>query len=169
MTNVRDRIYRHVAANPGTHFSQLRRDLDLATGQTQYHLEQLREAGEVVAESLYGRTHYYTSAYDAPKRSAIAVLRRETARDVLCYLVAEGPSPPAAVANDLDIARSTLEWHLGHLIEQALLEKRHDGGRVTLVLSDPDATAQALRLIDPTLPERLVDRFVRLIDRLIEE
>jgi predicted transcriptional regulator len=169
VTAVRDRIYRHVAANPGTHFNELARELDLATGQAQYHLEKLGAAGEVVAEPLYGRTHYYTSAYDAPERGVIAVLRRETARDVLCYLVAAGPSAPASVATDLGIARSTLEWHLDHLLEQDLVEKRRGGDGVTLVLTHPEATRQAIQLIEPSLPERFVDRFVRLLDRLVEE
>jgi predicted transcriptional regulator len=170
VTTQRDRIRRHVAANPGVHFNQLARELDLATGQVQYHLKKLRRAGDLVAEPLYGRTHYYTPEYDATERGAIAVLRRETARDALLVLIDRGPSSPAAVADDLGVARSTLEWHLDHLVEQNLVTKRRDErDRVTLALSRPAATARALREIEPTLPERLVDRFTRLVDDLVAE
>lgn len=170
MTTQRDRIRRHVAANPGVHFNELARELDLATGQVQYHLKKLRRTNDVVSESLYGRTHYYTPEYDATERGAIAVLRRETARDALLYLISEGPSPPSTVAADLDIARSTLEWHLDHLLEQDLVEKRRDArDRVTLALPRPETTARLLRDIEPSLPERLVDRFTRLIDGLVSE
>lgn len=168
MTAQRDRIRRYVADHPGIHFNQLSRELGLATGQLQYHLKKLRRADDVVSESLYGRTHYYTPGYDDWERGAVAVLRRETARDVLLYLIAEGPSAPGPVAADLDIARSTLEWHLDHLIEQTLVEKRRDDrGHVTLALARPDETADLLRLVEPSIPERLVDRFTRLVDGLV--
>ncbi|WP_251330327.1 winged helix-turn-helix transcriptional regulator [Haloplanus pelagicus] len=170
MTQPRDRIRRHVAANPGVHFSELARDLDLATGQAQYHLKKLQESNDVIAESLYGRTHYYTPEYDAAERGAIAVLRRETARDVVLSLIDGGPSPPETVAEQLGIARSTLEWHLEHLLEQDLVEKRRDDrGRVTLAPSRPAATARALRVVDSSLPERLVDRFTRPVDGVVPE
>jgi len=170
VTAQRDRIRGYVASHPGIHFNQLARDLDLATGQLQYHLKKLRRADELVSESLYGRTHYFTPEYEAWERGAVAVLRRETARDVLLYLIEEGPSAPNPVADDLGIARSTLEWHLDHLIEQNLVEKRRDErGRVTLVLSRPDETATLLRLVEPSVPERLVDRFTRLVDSLVSE
>jgi predicted transcriptional regulator len=168
VTAQRERIHRYVAAHPGIHFNQLARELDLATGQLQYHLKKLRRADDVVSESLYGRTHYYTPEYDDWERGAVAVLRRETARDVLLYLIEEGPSAPAPVADDLDIARSTLEWHLDHLTEQHLVEKRRDErGHVTLALARPEETADLLRLVEPSVPERLVDRFTRLVDNLV--
>ena len=170
MTAQRDRIRGYVASHPGIHFNQLTRDLDLATGQLQYHLKKLRRADELVSESLYGRTHYFTPEYEAWERGAVAVLRRETARDVLLYLIEEGPIAPTPVADDLGIARSTLEWHLDHLTEQNLVEKRRDErGRVTLALSRPDETATLLRLVEPSVPERLVDRFTRLVDSLVSE
>jgi predicted transcriptional regulator len=170
VTAQRERIQRHVAANPGVHFNELTRELDLATGQVQYHLKKLRRADDVVAEPLYGRTHYYTPEYGEWERGAIAVLRRETARDVLVYLIDEGPSAPDRVAADLDVARSTLEWHLDHLTEQDLVEKRRDErNHVTLALARPGETAEMLRRVEPSLPERLVDRFGRLLDNLVAE
>jgi len=170
VTAQRDRIQEYVAAHPGVHFNELGRELDLATGQLQYHLKKLRRADAVVAESLYGRTHYYTPEYGDWERGAVAVVRRETARDVLLYLIEEGPSAPAAVADDLGIARSTVEWHLDHLLEQDLVEKRRDDrGRVTLALARPAETTELLRAIRPSLPERLVDRLTRLVDGLVHE
>jgi len=170
VTTQRDRIREYVAGHPGVHFNELGRELDLATGQLQHHLKKLRRADAIVAESLYGRTHYYTPEYSDWERGAVAVLRRETARDVLLYLVEAGPSAPGPVADNLNIARSTLEWHLDHLLEQSLVEKRRDDrGRVTLALARPAETAELLRSIQPSMPERLVDRFTRLVDSLLGE
>ncbi|MFB6298539.1 MAG: winged helix-turn-helix transcriptional regulator, partial [Salinirussus sp.] len=167
MSEQRERIHEYVADRPGVHFNGIVRALDLAPGQVQYHVRKLRRAGELVEEPLYGRTHYYTPGYGAWERGALAVLRRETARDVLLTLIDDGPSPPAAVADEVGIARSTLEWHLDHLVEQELVVKRRDAnGRVTLVVTEPEETLRLFGLVEPSLPDRLVDRFTRLVDDL---
>ena len=170
MSHQRERIYDHVVTHPGRHFNELTRVLDLAPGQVQYHLKRLRRAGRLEEERLYGRTHYYPPAYDDWERGALALFRRETARDVLLVLLDAGPSSPSTVADELDIARSTLEWHLDHLTEQGLVRKERDErNRVTLVLERPAATAELLGEITPSLPERLVDRFTRLVDDVLHE
>jgi DNA-binding MarR family transcriptional regulator len=79
-----------------------------------------------------------------------------------------GPSAPDIVADGLNIARSTLEWHLDHLVEQDLVDKQRDArNHVTLVLSHPEETARMLRLVEPSVADRLVDRFTRLVDGLL--
>jgi len=112
MTHQRDRIHDYLATHPGEHFNALTRALDLAPGQVQYHIKKLQRQDQIVEEHLYGRTHYYTPEYDERERGAIAVVRRETARDILFYLLEYGSSTPDSVVDALDIARSTLEWHL---------------------------------------------------------
>lgn len=170
MSHQRARIADAITEAPGIHFSELVRRLDLAPGQVQYHVKRLRGRGAVCEERLYGRTHYYPPSYDESERGTIALLRRETARDVVTYLLAEGPSRPGAVAGDLGIARSTLEWHVGRLGEQRLVEKRRDErNRVTLSLPRPEETVRLLAAVEPTLPDRLVDRFDRLVDSLLSE
>lgn len=170
MTYQRNRIHDHVVAYPGTHFNEITRSLDLAPGQVQYHLRKLTNQGRVVEERLHGQTHYYPPAFDDWERGALALLRRETARDVLFYLLESGPSDPATTADAVGIARSTLEWHLGNLTDKNVVEKRRDShNRVTLVLVRPVETAALIDEITPSLPERMVDRFTRLVDDVLLE
>lgn len=165
MTATRARLRSHVEDHPGQHFNALVRDLDLAPGQVQYHLRRLRREGAITQEEYYGQTHYYPASVDPWERGALALARRETARDVLFDLLDAGPSRPADVADRVGVARSTLEWHLDHLVEQDLVEKRRDGhNRVTLELARPEQTVAVLDAIEPSLPARLVDRFERLLD-----
>lgn len=170
MTETRARIVTYVSAHPGVHFNDLITALDLARGQVQYHLRWLLDQDVLVREELYGRTHYFSPEYDDWERGMLALVRRETARDIIGYLIEHGSSRPNPVANELGIARSTLEWHLDRLIEQDIVKKRRDTrNRVTLVLARPEATGQLLREITPSLPDRLVDRFTRLADQFLED
>jgi predicted transcriptional regulator len=169
MTEQRERIIHYVSDHPGVYFSELVRQLDLARGQTQYHLRRLLRSGDLENLDLYGHTHYFASERDEWKRSAFALARRETPRDVLIYLVENGPSPPAEVASDLGIARGTLEWHLDRLEEQKIVEKHRDSRRrVTLTLTRPTTTVHVLSAVAPSVTGRMVDRFTRLVDGLLD-
>lgn len=170
MSETRDRIRRAVETEPGIHFRGLTRALDVAPGQVQHHVRTLRRAGAVVTEDHRGRTHYYPPTFDAWERRAIAALRRETARDVVARLLEGGASDPSTVADEVGVARSTLEWHLDALVEAGLVEKRRDdGNRVTLVPTRPEETAALLATVAPSPAGRLVDRFERLVDALVED
>lgn len=170
MSKTRTRLASYVESHPGVHFNELERALDLATGQVQYHLRRLQNEGQVVAEPIYGRTHYYPTRYDEWDRRALALLRRETASDVVALLLRDGSMASGAVAAELDIARSTLSWHLDRLVEQGVVVKRASDGRsFDLAVEDPDRVVRLLRETDPTIADRLVDRFTRLVDRLLDE
>lgn len=169
MSDVRTQIRRYLERYPGTHVSGVVRSLELGAGQVQYHLDALRAADRVTAERYRGRTHYFPSDVPASDRKPIAVLRRETAREIVVYLIETGPSRPAEVTDALGIARGTLEYHLEALIEQGLLAKHHaaDGG-VTLSVADPEPTLELVAATTPSRTDRLVDRFTRLVDTLLE-
>ncbi|SEO98023.1 hypothetical protein SAMN04487948_109125 [Halogranum amylolyticum] len=168
MSATRDSIASYVRDHPGVHFNELVRGTDFAPGQVQYHLRRLTGSETVAAEELYGRTHYYPPTFSEWERGALALVRRETARDVIGYLLEHGPSDPATVADGVGVARSTLEWHLDHLVEQEVVTKERDArNRVTLVLDRPDATTELLASVSPSLPDRFLDRFTRLVDDLL--
>jgi predicted transcriptional regulator len=165
MTDVRRQISQHVLANPGVHFNELTRQLDIATGQAQYHLRRLREGSTLETEHLRGRTHYFPTGYEPRERRTLALLRRETVREMLVYALEAGEPREADIAEELGVARSTVAWHVSTLVEAGVAEKCYDErGRVRLCLHDPDELCRLLEEISPSLPDRLVDRFTRLVD-----
>lgn len=170
MTHTRDRIKAHVDSNPGVNFSTLVEDLDLATGQVQYHLRKLCNSEELVREEVAGRTHYFDPDFGPTDRTAIALFRQETTRELVLVLLEDGSARPADLVDHLDLARSTVEWHLSKLIDADLVEKEYDErGRVTVELVDPERSRHLLREITPSLPDRFVDRFTRLLDQFLDD
>ncbi|ELZ47417.1 ArsR family transcriptional regulator [Halorubrum californiense DSM 19288] len=167
MADTRTRIRQHVRDTPGVHFNQVGRDLDIATGQVQYHLRRLVRDDELAVERIGGRAHYFDRSFDPWERRALAFLRRETARGILVRLHADGPKRPKTLADDLDLARSTVSWHVSTLVENGIVEKSTDRP-MTLDLSRPDRTAELLETASPSLPDRLVDRFIRTVDSVLD-
>jgi len=165
MTTVRRDLHRHVESNPGVHFNELTRDLDIATGQAQYHLDRLLDGGRLATERLRGRTHYFPSGYDPIERRTLALLRRETVREIIVYALEHGEPSAAKLAAELDVARSTVSWHVSTLVDAGLAEKRYDAqGRTHIALTHPSKTEAMLTEVKPSLPDKLVDRFTRLVD-----
>lgn len=168
MTETRTRVRSHVEANPGVHFNAIGRALDIATGQTQYHLRRLLESGSLRRLEVSGRTHYFPAGYSETEQAAIALLRRETTREIVLLLLDDEIDRPAELADSAGVARSTVEWHLGTLVDHGFAEKVRDGRTVSVRLTEPELLRELLVAIDPGVPDRLVDRFARLVDSLLE-
>lgn len=169
MSDTRQQIRRQVHANAGIHFNELVRESDFATGQVQYHVRRLIDEGQLIRSEFYGRTHYYPPEYDDWERETLALFRRETVREIVVYLIEHEPATPGEITDSLGIARSTLEHHLDRLLAHEVVEKRYDQHRhVTLRLTDPDRIGPLLTVVTPTVPDRFVDRFTRLVDGLLE-
>lgn len=165
MTDVRNQVHQHVRTNPGVHFNELARNLDIATGQAQYHLRRLGRSGEVVAERIRGQTHYFDPEYDAWERRMLSLYRRETTRALITLLLDEGRLSAATIADRLDLARSTVSWHVETLVDAGIVDRSYgDRGRVEVALARPTETIQFLEAVTPSLADTLVDRFVHLVD-----
>lgn len=167
MSTTRARVRQHVRDTPGVHFNRVGRELDIATGQVQYHLRRLVNDGELVVEHVGGRSHYFEPSFEPWERRALGFLRRETARAIILRLHADGSTQPTTLASELDLARSTVSWHISTLVDAGIVEKSADRP-MTVTLAYPVETADLLDEVSPSLPDRLVDRFVRTVDSLLE-
>ena len=170
MATTRTRIAETVQAKPGIHFNAIVRRCDLATGQVQYHLERLRSEDAVLKADLYGRSHYFPTEYDEWERNALSLMRRETTRDVAAVVLEHGPIRPNELVEELGLARSTLEWHVDHLVEQDIVEKRYTtSDPIVLVVTRPEDLIELVQQADPTLLGQMVGRFTGLVDRMLAE
>lgn len=169
MNETRQRIFEHVRSNPGVHFNAIVREVGVATGQAQYHLRKLVRRGDLEDESLFGRTHYFSPEYDDWERRTLALLRRETAREIVTVALRDGTVRATDVTAELDVARSTVSWHLSNLESAGVVETSYaDDGTLAFEVVEPERTRELLRLVSPTLYDQLVDRFGRLVDQAFE-
>ena len=162
------RLQAIVDDEPGIHFNQLVRTLDVSPDKTQRIIDDLVSDGAVVRDDHYGKTHVYPTEFDPWERECLALLRRETARDILTTLLTREVARPDAIAEAVGIARSTLEWHCERLERARIIEKHWDSGRVTYELRDRDQLESLLEKVEPRLRDTWLDRAERLFDHVLE-
>jgi hypothetical protein len=71
------------------------------------------------------------------------------------------------VAAELDLAQSTVSWHTSKMADQGCIEKSTTSPMM-VSLAKPERTAELIESVSPSLPDRLVDRFVRTVDSFLE-
>lgn len=118
-----DAIAGYLSTTPGAHFSKIRDDLKLATGETQHHLQQLQADG-VVESRKDGdyRRFFPADRFDEFQQIALGALRRETPRKMLIALL-EGVRSPAGIADRVGVSRPTVSRHAATLEESGLLTR----------------------------------------------
>jgi predicted transcriptional regulator len=126
-SDTRDAILGYVSTTPGAHFSKLRDDLKLGTGETQHHLRHLIEDGTIVSrrDGDY-RRFFVADRFSTFEQVALGYLRRETPRGMLLTLLRHPEATGSDIASALDVSRATVSTYVSQLEEAGLLD-RTDG------------------------------------------
>ena len=122
-----DAIAGYLTATPGAHFSKVRDDLQLGTGETQHHLRQLE--GEGVVESRKDgdyRRYFPAGRFSEFEQVALGYLRRETPCGMLVTLLEDPDATTGEIAANLGVSRPTVSNHATRLEDAGLLS-REDG------------------------------------------
>ena len=126
-SEVRESIAGYLAATPGAHFSKIRDDLELATGETQHHLKRLERQGTVESHRDGDYRRYFPAReFDDFERVALGFLRRETPRGMIIALLRDSEPSASELATELGVSRPTVSKHAADLDTAGLLE-REDG------------------------------------------
>lgn len=135
-----DAIAGYVSARPGTHFSKLRDDLQLGTGETQHHLHRLESDGVLTSmkDGDY-RRYYPADQFSEFEQVALGYLRRETPRGMLVALLRDPTVTASELASQLSVSRPTISNYAADL-ETAGLLTRTDG----YAIAEPETTLTLL-------------------------
>ncbi|MFB6105442.1 MAG: winged helix-turn-helix transcriptional regulator [Halobacteriaceae archaeon] len=123
----REAITGYLATNPGAHFSKLRDDLQLGTGEAQHHLRRLLDAGAIESyrDGDYKR-FYPADRFTSFEKVALGYLRRDTPRGMLVELLRTPDATGADLADRLGVSRATVSKYAAELAATDLLT-REDG------------------------------------------
>lgn len=122
-----DAIAGYVSATPGAHFSKVRDDLQLGTGETQHHLRSLSNDGAIESRKDGDYRRYFPAdRFSDFEQVALGYLRRETPRGMIVALLSDPSLSARAIADRLEVSRPTISKYARELEEAGLLS-RADG------------------------------------------
>ncbi len=122
-----DAIMGYLTATPGAHFSKIRDDLQLGTGETQHHLRRLESEGTIESRKDGDYSRYFPAErFTEFEQVALGYLRRETPRGMLVALLQSPDISAGDIATQLDVSRPTVSKRAAEL-ESAGLLSREEG------------------------------------------
>lgn len=114
----------YLTATPGAHFSKIRDDLQLGTGETQHHLRSLETEGVVESRKDGDYRRYFPAGrFDEFEQVALGYLRRETPCGMLVALLEDPDTTAGEIADRLDVSRPTVSKHASELEAAGLLSR----------------------------------------------
>jgi predicted transcriptional regulator len=156
----RVQILEFITAHPGTHLREIKRELNLAMGVVQYHLNALEKERKIIPRrrGLYKR-FYSTVPFGDEQLEILNVLSQETERDILLYLLQKPDATQKEVSEYAEISPASVNWHMRRLAEARLVEARREGSRVRYVVKGSHAEILTLvKSYHPMIWERWADR-----------
>lgn len=161
----RKKIYKLIEEYPGLHMREISRRTGMALNLVKYHLDQLKryEMLDEIEENEYKR--YFPREgerrVDYRDKRHLALLRQEIPLSIVVYLLNEEKAVShRELKDELDIAPSTLSYHLKKMEKKGLLEK--DGRKYRV--REPKMISDLLMKYEP--PRDIIDNFIDLWESL---
>jgi predicted transcriptional regulator len=161
---LRRRLVRLIEAYPGLHLRELARQADVSEALAGYHLDHLVAEGVVEAQTEGVYRRFFPRSAPAPDekdRELMGLLRQRVPLQIALVLLERGTATHHEITTEVDLAKSTISYHVKRLQEGGLIE--HDEGGPGLRLVEPDRVGRLLLRWEPTTD--LTDRFSDLWSR----
>ncbi len=122
------RILEHIQENPGCHLRQIKRELNLAMGTIQYHLNLLEKQGKISSEKQNLHKYYFpVGLFEKNEKSILQILNQETAREILLSILEKKNPTQTDIANIMKLSSPSINWHIKRLLELGLVIESKDG------------------------------------------
>ena len=161
----RTQVLAFIREHPGVHLRRIRRELNLAMGVVQYHLDGLEKKGEIVSRRRgFYKRFYPTLVFGSEQLEIMDLLAQETERDLLLFLIQNPNATQKELAGYARISPSSINWHMRRLSKSRLVETKHEGASVRYLLNVNRADVLALlRSYHPSVWEKWADRLADLL------
>lgn len=125
-SDARDAIVGYLGATPGAHFSKIRDDLKLGTGETQHHLTRLLSDGALDSRRDGDYRRFFTAEqFSAFEQTALGYLRRRTPRGMLIELLRNPTATGSEIAATIGVSRATVSNYAKDLETAGLLSREN--------------------------------------------
>ena len=126
--NTTDQILRFIEENPSCHLRKIKKELDLAMGTVQYHLDRLEKAGRITSQKQGLHKHYFlVGAFEENEKQLLEVLSNETAREILMFIIEHQHPSQSEISKHIGISSPSTSWQIKRLRDYRIIDEIKEG------------------------------------------
>jgi predicted transcriptional regulator len=161
--NATDRILAFIQENPSCHLRKIKKELGLAMGTVQYHLDRLEKEGRITSQRHSLHKYYFAVGFEENEKQLLEVLSNETAREILMFIVERKNPSQTEIVDHIGISPASVNWHINRLEDSKIIDGVREGRFKKYKLrGDSRLVAAMLRNFYPTVWDRWSNRLAEM-------
>jgi predicted transcriptional regulator len=151
----------YINDHPGCYLRQIKKDLELSMGTTQYHLNYLIKSKRITFVRRGLRKNYFINGvFFSPNGfNLLQVLSQETAREILLFIIEKTNATQPDLIKSFGISGASVSWHIKRLLDLNLISESRSGKykRYTIA-TDPEILINIVKNFRPGLWDKWSNR-----------
>ncbi len=161
--NATDRILLFIQENPSCHLRKIKKELGLAMGTVQYHLDRLEKAGKITSQRHSLHKYYFAVGFGEDEKKLLEVLSNETAREILMFIVERKSPSQTEIGKHIGMSPASVNWHIKRLEDSRIIDEVREGRFKRYRLrGDSRLVAAMLKNFYPTIWDRWSNRLAEM-------
>lgn len=158
------RVFQYVLEHPGCYLRQIRRELEISMGTTQYHTDLLEKAGRLTSSRHGLYKHYFVSGvFHDDEKNLLGIFGHETARDILLFIAERRNPTQSEIAKGIGVSAPSISWHVKRLVESHVISEVTEGKYKRYGLrGDPQRLVSLMKSYFPSLWDKWSDRLAEM-------
>ena len=159
----RKRIYEEIVMNPGLHFRELQRRLNMPTGMLEYHLNVMIKDGVIIVreEGKY-RRFFANTVMSSKERKILGLLSNDIARKIVIFVLENERVNHKKIVEYINLSPSTVSYHLNKLVKNGILKREIVGRENYYSVVEPKIVAYTIIKHRKSFLDSLVDNFAKI-------
>ena len=119
-----EEVLRYIENNPGCHLRQVKRDLNISMGTTQYALQVLEDKG-IISSTKKGLYKFYfiTGIFLEYEKKILQIIKCENSRKILLFIIEKKVVSQKEIVEFMKISYPSVHRHLQQLIKLGIIEE----------------------------------------------
>jgi predicted transcriptional regulator len=166
-------LIEYVDQYPGIRYRELLRMTNSSNGVLSYHLTELEKLNLIRAVRRKSMTRYYLINVPSEIAKVIAFTKSSTSRQILSFLVNNGPVTFYEICKTTQRCQSTIFWHLKRMLGENVIIKtqpRRDSNIINRPtcydVDDRELVSEVLKAQKETFSDRVVNNYSQIFDEL---
>lgn len=161
--NATDRILSFIRENPSCHLRKIKKELGLAMGTVQYHLDRLEKEGKITSQRHSLHKYYFAVGFEENEKMLLEVLSNETAREILMFIVERKNPSQTEIVDHIGISPASVNWHINRLEDSKIIDEVREGRFKRYKLrGDTRLIAAMLKNFYPTVWDKWSNRLAEM-------